>query len=137
MATALKLPFGSIYRHGYVRVAAAVPQVRIGDPAFNAERSLTLARQANEQGAALIVFPELGLTAYTSDDLFHQDALLEATLDAIEHVRHASEKLTPVIVVGAPLRTEQGLFNAAVVIHRGRILGAVLRIGLWRLVGHR
>jgi NAD+ synthase (glutamine-hydrolysing) len=56
VASALKLPFGSIYRHGYVRVAAAVPQVRIGDPAFNAERSLALVRQAHEQGTALIVF---------------------------------------------------------------------------------
>jgi NAD+ synthase (glutamine-hydrolysing) len=124
MAPQQGIPFESIYRHGYVRVAAAVPRVRIGDPAFNAQRSVALARQAHEQDAGLIVFPELGLAAYTSDDLFHQDALLEATLDAIEHVRHESEKLTPVIVVGAPLCTEQGLFNAAVVIHRGRILGA-------------
>jgi NAD+ synthase (glutamine-hydrolysing) len=124
MARQQGIPFESIYRHGYVRVAAAVPRVRIGDPAFNAQRSVALARQAHEQHAGLIVFPELGLAAYTSDDLFHQDALLEATLDAIEHVRAQSEQLTPVIVVGAPLRTEQGLFNAAVVIHRGRILGA-------------
>ena len=124
MAPHQGIPFESIYRHGFVRVAAAVPQVRIGDPAFNAERSLALARLAHEQDAGLIVFPELGLAAYTSDDLFHQDALIEATLEAIEQVRHESEKLAPVIVVGAPLRTEQGLFNAAVVIHRGRILGA-------------
>ncbi len=125
MASGKAIPFDSIYRHGYVRVAAAVPRVRIGDPAYNAERSLGLARQAHERDAALIVFPELGLTAYTSDDLFHQDALLEAALAGIEVVRRASEPLTPVIVVGAPLRTEQGVYNAAVVIHRGRVLGAV------------
>ena len=124
MAAEQGLPFESIYRHGYVRVAAAVPRVRIGDPAFNAERTVALVQRAHEQDAALIVFPELGLTAYTSDDLFHQDALLEATLDAIEHVRRASKQLTPVIVLGAPLRAEQGLFNSAVVIHRGSILGA-------------
>ena len=81
MAAHPDLPFESIYRHGYVRVAAAVPRVRIGDPAFNAERTVALAQRAHEQDAALVVFPELGLTAYTSDDLFHQDALLEATLD--------------------------------------------------------
>ena len=75
-----RLPFDSIYRHGYVRVAAAVPRVRIGDPAFNAERTIALARQAHEQDVALVVFPELGLAAYTSEDLFRQDALLEATL---------------------------------------------------------
>ncbi len=119
------LPLHSIYRQGYVRVAAAVPRVRIGDPAFNAERSVDLARRAHERDVALIVFPELGLTAYTSDDLFHQDALIEAALDGVEVVRRASESLLPVIVVGAPLRTEQGLFNAAVVLHRGRVLGAV------------
>ncbi len=120
-----QLPFESIYRHGYVRVAAAVPRVRIGDPVFNAERTIELVRQADDQGAALIVFPELGLTAYTVDDLFHQDALLDATLEAIEQIRVATEPLTPLTVVGAPLRTEQGLFNAALVLHRGRILGAV------------
>ncbi|HEX3802116.1 MAG TPA: NAD(+) synthase [Solirubrobacteraceae bacterium] len=119
------LPFNSLYRHGYARIAAAVPRVRIGDPAFNAERSIALARQAHEQDAALIVFPELGLSAYSSDDLFRQDALLEATLAAIEEVREATEQITPVMVVGAPLRAEQGLFNAAVILQRGRILGAV------------
>jgi NAD+ synthase (glutamine-hydrolysing) len=120
-----RLPFDSIYRHGYARIAAAVPRVRIGDPVFNAERTIALAKRADEHEAALVVFPELGLAAYTSEDLFRQDALLEATIDAIEHVRAASEEITPVIVAGAPLRFEQGLFNVAVVIHRGQILGAV------------
>jgi NAD+ synthase (glutamine-hydrolysing) len=120
-----RLPFDSIYRHGYARIAAAVPRVRIGDPVFNAERTVALAKQADEHDAALVVFPELGLAAYTSEDLFRQDALLEATTDAIEHVRAASEEIAPVIVVGAPLRFEQGLFNVAVVLHRGQILGAV------------
>jgi NAD+ synthase (glutamine-hydrolysing) len=120
-----QLPFESIYRHGYVRVAAAVPRVRIGDPAHNAERTIELVRAAHDRDVALVVFPELGLTAYTADDLFHQDALLEAALDAIEQVRAATEGLMPVIVLGAPLRAEQGVFNAAVVLHRGTILGAV------------
>ncbi len=120
-----QLPFDSLYRHGYARIAAAVPRVRIGDPAFNAERSIALAHQAHQQGSVLVVFPELGLAAYTSDDLLHQDALLDATLDAIEEIREATELIAPVTVVGAPLRTEQGLFNAAVILHRGTILGAV------------
>jgi NAD+ synthase (glutamine-hydrolysing) len=120
-----RLPFRSIYRHGYVRVAAAVPRVRIGDPAHNAQRTIALAREADQQDAALVVFPELGLAAYTSDDLFRQDALLDATLEAIDQIRAATEDLTPVTVVGAPLRAEQGLFNAAVVIHRGAVLGAI------------
>jgi len=120
-----RIPFASLYRHGYVRVAAAVPLVRIGDPAVNAERTLTLARRASEEGAAVVVFPELGLSAYTSEDLFRQDALIEAVLDALETVRSESAGLAPVLVVGAPLRAEQGLFNAAVVLHRGQVLGAI------------
>lgn len=118
-------PFDSLYRHGYVRLAAAVPTVRIGDPHANAERTLELARQAADAGAAVVVFPELGLAGYTSEDLFRQDALIEATATALEQLREASAGLLPVIVVGVPLRAEQGLFNAAVVIHRGQILGAV------------
>jgi NAD+ synthase (glutamine-hydrolysing) len=117
-------PFESLYRHGYVRVAAAVPRVRIADPAHNALHTIDLAAQASQQGAALVVFPELGLAAYTSEDLFRQDALIEATYAAIERVRASSETMQPVLVVGAPLRADQGLFNCAVVIHRGRILGA-------------
>ncbi len=65
-----RLPFDSIYRHGYARIAAAVPRVRIGDPAFNAEHTVALAKRADEHDAALVVFPELGLAAYTSEDLF-------------------------------------------------------------------
>jgi len=121
----LQLPFQSIYRHGYARIAAAVPRVRIGDPDFNAQRTIELATRAHEHDVALVVFPELGIAAYTSEDLFRQDALIEATLKAIDAIRAASADLHPVIVVGAPLRAEQGLFNSAVVIHRGAILGAV------------
>jgi NAD+ synthase (glutamine-hydrolysing) len=119
------LPFESLYRHGYVRLAAAVPTVRVGDPHANARGTLELARQASGAGAGVVVFPELGLAAYTSEDLFRQDALIEATAAAIEEIRAASVELLPVIVVGAPLRAEQGLFNAAVVIHRGTVLGVV------------
>ena len=120
-----RLPFASLYRHGYVRVGAAVPIVRIGDPVVNAERTLKLARQAADAGAAVVVFPELGLSAYTSEDLFRQDTLVESVLAALDAVRQESAGFAPVLVVGAPLRAEQGLFNAAVVIHRGRILGAI------------
>ena len=120
-----RLPFASLYRHGYVRIAAGVPVVRVGDPAVNAERTLALARQAADADAAVAVFPELGLAAYTSEDLFHQDALLEAVLAALQTIVSDSAELPSVLVVGAPLRAEQGLFNTAVVIHRGRVLGAI------------
>jgi NAD+ synthase (glutamine-hydrolysing) len=119
------MPFESPYAHGFVRVAAAVPHVRVGDPRFNGARTVELARRAHDQHVGLVIFPELGLAAYSSEDLFHQGALLDAVVGAIHEIVRASEALRPVIVVGAPVRAEGGLFNAAVVIHRGQILGAV------------
>jgi NAD+ synthase (glutamine-hydrolysing) len=118
-------PFGSIYSHGFIRVAAGVPVVQIAEPAVNAERTVALARRAADEQAALVVFPELGLSAYSIEDLFHQQALHASVLDALDVVIAASADLAPVIVVGAPLRAEGGLFNTAVVIHRGRMLGVV------------
>jgi NAD+ synthase (glutamine-hydrolysing) len=118
-------PFHSLYAHGFARVAAGVPHVRVADPDFNAERTLALAEHASNSDAALVVFPELGISAYSNDDLFHQGALLEATLKALELLVSRSESLAPLIVVGAPLRAEHGLFNAAIVIQRGRILGVI------------
>jgi NAD+ synthase (glutamine-hydrolysing) len=118
-------PFGSFYSHGFVRVAAAVPHVRVAEPAFNAERTLALARRAADAQAALVVFPELGLTAYSSEDLFHQGALIGAAEAALQRIVAESVQLHPVIVVGAAVQAERGLFNAAIVIHRGRLLGVV------------
>jgi NAD+ synthase (glutamine-hydrolysing) len=115
--------FHSIYRHGFLRAAVAVPQVRVADPAFNAERTCGLARRASEQGAAVLLFPELGLSSYSSEDLFHQDALLDAALAALATVVEASRTLAPVLVVGAPLRFDGQLFNCGLAIYRGRILG--------------
>ncbi|MGA2014207.1 MAG: NAD(+) synthase [Solirubrobacteraceae bacterium] len=117
--------FASPYSHGFVRVCAAVPEVRVGDPEVNGQRTLELARQAHEHNAALVIFPELGLAAYSSEDLFHQGALLDAAWGALARIVLASAELRPLIVVGVPVTAEGGLFNAAVVVHRGRILGAV------------
>jgi NAD+ synthase (glutamine-hydrolysing) len=118
-------PFSSLYSHGFVRVAAAVPHMRIGEPHFNAERTLALARRASEDHAGLVIFPELGLSGYSIDDLLHQTSLLDAVEDAIGDIAAGSGDLTPVLMVGAPLRHEHGLFNTAIVIHRGRVLGVV------------
>jgi NAD+ synthase (glutamine-hydrolysing) len=117
--------FGSLYTHGFARVAAAVPRVQIAEPQFNADRTLALARQASDAGAALVVFPELGLSAYSNEDLFHQQALLQAVLGALERLLAESVDLRPLIIVGAPLEAEGGLFNVALVIHRGAVLGAI------------
>ncbi len=118
-------PFRSLYSHGFARVACAVPHVRVGDPHANGERTIALAERADEAGAAVAIFPELGLAAYSSEDLFHQRALLDASTGALADLVAASTQLRPVIVAGAPLVAEGGLFNCAVVVHRGRVLGAV------------
>lgn len=118
-------PFYSIYTHGLVRVAVGIPAVRVADPAFNVERTTALAQRASAAHAAIALFPELGISAYSNEDLFHQDALLEATVAALARLVAASHELTPVLLVGAPLRFEGKLFNCAVVIYRGHVLGIV------------
>lgn len=118
-------PFHSSYSHGFVRAAVCIPYVRVADPEFNTERTLGLARQASELHAAVALFPELGISAYTNEDLFHQDALLDATEAALARLVQESAELSPVLLVGAPLRFEEKLFNCAVVLYRGRALGIV------------
>ncbi len=117
--------FDNIYSHGYVRGAVCVPRVRIADPSYNLERTLGLARRAHDLHAGLAVFPELGLSAYSSEDLFHQDALLDGVLNAVRELVEASRDLCPILLVGAPLRFEGKLFNCGLVVHRGRLLGIV------------
>jgi len=118
-------PFHNVYSHGFVRAAVCIPSVRVADPAYNAERTLGLARRAHELHAAVALFPELGISAYSNDDLFHQSALLDGTVQALARVVRESTRLMPVLLVGAPLLFEGKLFNCAVVIHRGRVLGIV------------
>ena len=118
-------PFNSIYTHGFLRAATCVPVVEVASPARNLEETLKLAGEASTRNAALAVFPELGLTAYANDDLFFQDALLVAAQEAIAELVRASRELKPVLVVGAPIESEAKLFNCAILIYRGRILGVV------------
>src|SRR5690606_20433294 len=118
-------PFHSIYSHGFVRVAVCVPRVRVADVAYNVERTLALARRASEQRVAVAVFPELGLSAYSCGDLFQQAALLKAVEEGLEEIVRQSRELTPVLLVGAPLQSEGKLFNCAVVIYCGEVLGVV------------
>ena len=117
--------FYSIYRHGYIRVAVCVPHVRVADPEFNTTRTVGLASQAAAAGAAIALFPELGISSYAIDDLLQQDALLGGVLAGIKKIMAASSELRPVLLIGAPLRFEHRLFNCAVVIYRGRVLGIV------------
>ena len=117
--------FYSIYSHGFIRAAVAIPSVRVADCTYNVEHTLNLARRASNNHAAIILFPELGISAYSNEDQFHQDALLDATRSALAFLKDESHLLLPVILVGAPLRFEGKLFNCAVVIYRGKVLGII------------
>jgi NAD+ synthase (glutamine-hydrolysing) len=118
-----KKNFHCLYSHEFVRVAAATPHVGIADPAANLEHTLELVRRADEGKAALVAFPELGLSAYAIDDLLFQDAMLDAVEAAIGKLCEATRDLNPVVIVGAPLRRAGRLYNTSVVIHRGKVLG--------------
>jgi NAD+ synthase (glutamine-hydrolysing) len=117
--------FGAIHRHGFVRVAAASPVASTGDVAFNVDETLKLARAANARGVDLAVFPELNISSYAVDDLFLQDAFLDAVEAGLGRLATESADLKTVLVVGAPLRRNGRLYNCGLAIARGQILGAV------------
>jgi NAD+ synthase (glutamine-hydrolysing) len=120
-----KRNFFNLYRHNFIRVAVAIPRVLVADPAFNADQTIALMREANERNALLVVFPEMGLSAYSCEDLFHQQALLDASGAALRKVLEASREISIVAVVGLPIVIGNLLFNCAAIVHQGRILGLV------------
>jgi NAD+ synthase (glutamine-hydrolysing) len=122
--------FAALHRHGFVRVGAATPIVATADPLANAAATIALAERGHAEGVDLIVFPELGLSSYAIDDLHLQDALLDGVLAALDRVVEASRELSPVLLVGAPLRRNGRLYNTAVAISRGRVLGVVPKLFL-------
>jgi NAD+ synthase (glutamine-hydrolysing) len=115
--------FHSIHTHGFVRAAVCTPAVLPGDPGFNAAETLRMARQGDVESCDLMLFPELGLSAYAVDDLFLQDALLKRVEAEIAALTEASKGLKPVLIVGAPVVCNGRLYNCAIAISRGRILG--------------
>ena len=117
--------FFNLYRHGFARVALATPLVRIGDPMANAAATLALMQQAAKKNAMVAVFPELGLSAYSCEDLFHQQALLRASEDALSWLLVRSRGLPVAAFVGLPLVAGGLLYNCAALICRGRLLGVV------------
>jgi NAD+ synthase (glutamine-hydrolysing) len=118
-------PFFNFYSHNFVRVAVGTPRVKVADPPFNAAGTVELMAEAAERRSVIALFPELGLSAYSSEDLFHQRALLDAVQEGLRVVLSASERLPLVAVVGLPLQVEHLLYNCAAVVHRGRLLGVV------------
>src|ERR1700747_2813072 len=122
--------FFSPYSHEFVRIAACVPHVAVADPRQNADNILDLLASGDKARIALMVFPELGLSAYALDDLLFQDAVLDAVERHLDRLISASRDLFPVFVVGAPLRHRGHLYNCGAVIYRGRLLGIVPKVYL-------
>ncbi len=118
-------PFYCAHTHGFVRVATSTPQVRTADVAFNRDAILTEAKRAQDAKVDLVVYPELCVSSYAIDDLHLQGALLDAVESAIGEIVTASAKLEPVLLIGAPLRRNGKIFNCALAISGGRLLGVV------------
>ncbi|HBS98847.1 MAG TPA: NAD(+) synthase [Citreicella sp.] len=125
MTDRTKSSFAAYHRHGFVRVATCTPQVRPADVRFNCDSVLDQMRRADQARADLLVCPELCLSSYAIDDLHLQEALLSEVEQAVAMLAEASAGLSPVILIGAPLRRDGRLYNCAVVLSRGRILGVV------------
>jgi NAD+ synthase (glutamine-hydrolysing) len=117
--------FYNLYNHDFVRVAVGIPSVRVADPAYNADQTLALMREAIERKAVVVLFPELGLSAYTCDDLFHQRALLDGCREGLAKILAESATWPIVAAIGMPLEVDHLLYNCAVIINRGRVLGVV------------
>ncbi|MFN6934341.1 MAG: NAD(+) synthase [Tsuneonella sp.] len=118
-------PFYSIHAHGIVRVAASTPQVRTADVSFNRDAIIAEALRANDAHVDLLVYPELCLSSYAIDDLHLQLALQDAVEVAVADVVSASRELSPLLLIGAPLRHNGRIYNCALAIHRGRLLGVI------------
>ncbi len=117
------MDFTSAYAHGFARIAACTIPISIADPASNAEAVLTEARACHDEGVAVAIFPELCLSGYAIDDLVLQDPLLDPVLEAIAAIVEASASLRPMVVVGAPLAHGNRVYNCAVAIKDGSVLG--------------
>src|SRR5260221_3864865 len=124
------MTFHSIYRHGFARVAACSIQCTLADPAANAAAILQAARDGHGQAAALLVFPELCLSGYAIADLLLQDPLPAAVERAVAEVVARPADLMPLLLFGAPLRPQGRLYNTALAVQRGRLLGVVPKVHL-------
>ena len=112
-------------KYGYVRVAAAVPKVKVADCTYNVEQIVKLSTLANEKHVEIIIFPELSITGYTCGDLFAQSLLLVNAEKALQTLLAETRDLPLVSIVGMPVRNNGQLINTAVIIQRGEILGVV------------
>ncbi len=119
--------FFNLYNQGFIRTAVCIPEVKVADTAFNVDKTLELATQAAAENAIFALFPELGISAYSNEDLFHQDALLRSVETGLQQIIKATKQLNMILVVGAPLQVDSRLFNCGIVIYWGKILGVAVK----------
>ena len=117
-------------KYGFVKTAAATPKIRVADCEYNANQIISCVKEAYENGAALLVFPELCVTGYTCSDLFLQSTLLKAAEKAVLKIKNETKDLDIVFVIGVPIAVKQSLYNCGVVICKGEILGAVPKVNI-------
>jgi NAD+ synthase (glutamine-hydrolysing) len=110
---------------GFVRVAAGIPEVRVGDPKFNGDQIITLMDQAKKEDIQIIVFPELSITSYTCGDLFYQNILLEGSVKVLDGILTTTRKNPIVGILGMPIEWQGSLYNCGVVIQKGEILAII------------
>ncbi len=112
-------------QYGYIKTAVASPKLRVADPVYNIEEIINCAKEADQNHAQVLVFPELSITGYTCADLFQQDLLLQSALDALQKLKDASKDLDLVLLVGLPLIIQNKLYNCSALIQQGQLLGVV------------
>ena len=114
-------------QHGFIKVGAAVPVVSVADPKYNVDQLIALAKQAHDEGAEITVFPELCITGYTCGDLFTQQTLLQGAEEGVKRFAEATSEYDNIYIVGAPVYVYGALYNCALVVQRGKILGIIAK----------
>lgn len=117
-------------KHGFIRVAAATPVIRVADCGYNTDKIIEIIEQAVKQEIKLIVFPELCITGYTCGDLFLQDTLLRGAIQSVKKIADYTKGLEPVVVVGFPYVVKDKLYNTAAVIQGGKVLGLIPKLSI-------
>lgn len=112
-------------KDGFIKIAVATPDIKVADCGFNARNIIKLMNEANRKGVKILCFPELCITAYTCGDLFLQESLQEGALKALSDILKASEKMNMAVALGSPIKVNNKLYNTAILIFEGKILGVV------------
>jgi NAD+ synthase (glutamine-hydrolysing) len=114
----------TMQQHGFLRVAAAIPQLKVADVEFNTQQIITQILKAEQQGVQILTFPELSLTGYSCGDLFEQELLLQKSLEGLATILQAT-KGEMITILGMPLQLDNQLFNVGVVLQKGKVLGVI------------